>query len=336
MLLAEILTFLAFAATPVVTYAPEPPLAVAPTPAAELPPLLRATIEADAAQTIQRGCEPLVWRHRGKAPRGALILMHGYSAGTWQFDALGPMLHREGFDVYAPRMPGHGFGPSGAEEDAGKLLKSGEWPNYRDFAERVYQETKELGGPISVMGISGGANVLLAMMASHPDIARAVVVAPFMWPKNGYAAFAISVVQGVDTVTGSWGGSWLDGMDFSWGEAFRPKARAWGRPGHWDMKAGNVFALMRFGQSVLGEAERIRTPMQIVATGDDDVAAEGPIRELHRKVGGPEKHAFYFFPKEERVVHPMIHFRENPDSKSLATVTEIIRGYLVEGKRFDR
>jgi alpha-beta hydrolase superfamily lysophospholipase len=334
--LSEVLATLALAASPIVTYVPEPPLAVTTTPAAELPAMLRATIEADAALTIQRGCEPLVWRHKNKAPRGTLILMHGYSAGTWQFDSLGPMLHREGFDVYAPRMPGHGFGPSGAQEDAGKLPKSAEWPRYREFAERVYQEARELGGPISVMGISGGADVLLAMMAAHDDISRAVIVAPFMWPKNGYAAFGISLVQGIDAVTGTWGGSWLDGMDFSWGEQFRPKARAWGRPGHWDMKAGNVYALMRFGQSVLGESDRIRTPMQIVATGDDDVAAEGPIRELHQRAGGVGKHAFYYFPKDERVVHPMIHFRENPDARSLATVTEIIRGYLLEGKRFDR
>lgn len=324
---------------PTSTETPAPNRYAVPARAQDLPTELvhlRTALAAEERLPLQNGCESLVWRHAKRPERGTILLLHGFSAGTWQFDTLGPMLHAAGFNVYAPRLVGHGFKRPDGEEDATKLLLSRDWTRYHDYSEAVYQQVVELGGPFSMMGISGGADVGLAVLENHPEFGRAVMVAPFLAAKNGFAAFGIGLVRGLDAMTGTWGGWWLDGMDFSWGEEFRPKARAWGRPGHWDMKAGNTYALLQFGQHVLGRADRIPTPMQIVSTGDDDVAAEPEIRELHRRTGGTARNAHYHFPSEEHVPHPMIHFRENANQQSLEKVTEIIRDHLVSGKRFER
>ncbi|MBM3266569.1 MAG: alpha/beta hydrolase [Candidatus Sericytochromatia bacterium] len=320
------------AASPRGTYVWPGPDPTSVTSPEALPAAVREVISAERAAGIQRGCETVVWRHVARpAERGVVILLHGYSAGTWQFDALGPMLHAAGHDVYAARLVGHGYQREDDEEDSSRLLEAAEWPRYHEFAESVYRTAATLGGPISVLAFSAGADVAMAILEAHPDVARAVLIAPFLSPVGGDARLGVGLARFIDFVTGTGGGAWLDTMPFSWGEAGRPAARAWGRPGHWDMKVGNVYGLLTFGQDVLAKADRIRTPLQLVSTGADDVAAEEPIRELYRRAGGATRNAHYHFPAAERVPHPMIHFRENPDPVSLAKVTAIVRGFLVGG-----
>src|SRR5688500_7488953 len=41
--------------------------------------------------------------------KGTVMLCHGFTAGPWQYEELAKRLQKEGYNVYAPRMPGHGF-----------------------------------------------------------------------------------------------------------------------------------------------------------------------------------------------------------------------------------
>lgn len=52
-------------------------------------------------------CRSRLWLH--PQPTGRVCLFfHGFTAGPYQFEPLGERLHRAGYNVLAPLLPGHG------------------------------------------------------------------------------------------------------------------------------------------------------------------------------------------------------------------------------------
>ena len=63
---------------------------------------LEARVDAEAALPLQDGSRSRLWLHDGPAPRGTLVMYHGFSAGTWQYEILAQQAFEAGFHVYAP------------------------------------------------------------------------------------------------------------------------------------------------------------------------------------------------------------------------------------------
>ncbi|MBM3273756.1 MAG: alpha/beta fold hydrolase [Candidatus Sericytochromatia bacterium] len=297
---------------------------------------LEAAIEAEKALPLQKGSESRLLAHPTPPPKGTIVMLHGFSAGTWQFDDLAKRFFDEGYNVYVPRMPGHGFKLPGGEEDAAKLLDSRTWRNYHAFAADVYSRTKGLGGPMHLMGLSGGANVALDIALHHPDVKGAVLCAPFLAPRSNSARFALGAVRVLDFFTFGLFGRILDQVAFGWGEDGRAASRAWGRPGHWDMKMGNVYGLYRHGQTLVSEAAKIKVPLQFFTTEIDDAADQGAIRKVFERSGGAVRNGFYHFSKADGVPHPMVHWRENSHKDKIADLTRMSLEFVERGTKAAR
>jgi len=186
---------------------------------------------------------------------------------------------------------------------------------------------------VYLSGLSGGANVALDMAEHHPDIKGAVLYAPFLAPKSGGARAMFAVARFLDKLTFGAAGRLFDHLPFGWGEGGRAAAKAWGRPGHWDMKLGNVYGLYRHGQTVVDNASRIKVPMQFFTTEIDDAAHMGAIEKVFERSGGQARNGMYFFPKADRVPHPMVHWRENEHPDKIAALTRMSLDFIDQGKR---
>ncbi|MBM3271096.1 MAG: alpha/beta hydrolase [Candidatus Sericytochromatia bacterium] len=292
---------------------------------------IQAVIAAEKALPIQRGSESRLLAHPTPPPKGTIVMLHGFSAGTWQFEDMAKAAFESGYNVYVPRLPGHGFKVPSGDEDATKLLDSRNWRDYHAYAEDIYAQVKALGGPIRLTGLSGGANVALDMVVHHPDIKGAVLYAPFLAPRSFWARFGLGAVRILDAVSFGLFGRLLDKVPFGWGEGGRAAARAWGRPGHWDMKMGNVYGLYRHGQTLVRDAAKIKTPLQFFTTAIDDAADQGAIDKIYRRSGGAVRNGMYFFPKADDVPHPMVHWRENSHPETIATLSRLSLDFLDRG-----
>ncbi len=294
---------------------------------------VQAILEAEKALPLQEGSESRLLAHPTPPPKGTVVMLHGFSAGPWQFEDMAKAVHERGYNVYIPRLPGHGFKLPGGAEDATKLLTSRNWQEYHAYAEEIYAQAKGLGGPVRLLGLSGGANVALDMVTHHPDIKGAVLYAPFLAPKSGAARAGLAVVRFLDSFTFGLFGRLLDKLPFGWGEGGRAAAREWGRPGHWDMKMGNVYGLYRHGQTLVRDAGKIRVPLQFFTTAIDDAADQGAIKKVYERSGAAARNGLYFFPKAEGVPHPMVHWRENGRRETIARLTKLTLEFLEHGKK---
>lgn len=297
---------------------------------------IRAALEAEKGLPLQKGSESRFYAHPTPPPKGTIVMLHGFSAGTWQFEDMAKTFFERGYNVYVPRLPGHGFKKPDGNEDATKLLSSGNWSEYHTYAEQIYSQAKGLGGPIHLTGLSGGANVALDMASHHPDIKGAALYAPFLAPRSGGARFGLGMVRFLDRFTFGLAGKILDKVPFGWGDGGRAAAKAWGRPGHWDMKMGNVYGLYRHGQTLVANAAQIKVPMQFFTTEIDDAADMGTIRKIFDRSGGNARNGFYHFPKADDVPHPMVHWRENGHPEMIQRLTDMTADFIENGKKIDR
>jgi alpha-beta hydrolase superfamily lysophospholipase len=108
----------------------------------------------------------------------AVLLLHGYTHGPQQMDALARDFFARGYNVWIPRMPGHGTTDSRAPHRTSvhRLLSS---------ASRSLSIAAGLGDEVGVVGISAGG-ILAAWLAQHRDsvVRRLLLLSPFFGPAS--------------------------------------------------------------------------------------------------------------------------------------------------------
>jgi esterase/lipase len=118
----------------------------------------------------------LLMTHGAPAPR-VYVLLHGFTDAPTQFAAVGAHLFADGANVYIPRLPHH------AERTAGlRAISRVQSEELARFADSTTETARGLGDTIVVVGLSAGG-VLAGWIAEfHPEVHRAVLIAPAIAP----------------------------------------------------------------------------------------------------------------------------------------------------------
>jgi len=146
----------------------------------------RKLVAADEADTrVLAPCRSRLWSH-GRRTAKAVLLLHGYTDCTKQFEPFAEYLYAQGFNVYLPREPRHGF--TLGEADPG--LTATELTGWANDGMNV---VAGLGEETGVIGISGGSVLATWLTTQRPDaVSRVLVMSPFYRPAADKApAFAI-------------------------------------------------------------------------------------------------------------------------------------------------
>ena len=130
-------------------------------------------------------CRSGLWTH-GKRTAKAVLLLHGYTDCTKQLAPFAEYLFAQGYNVYLPRAPRHGF--TLGEADPGLTVAE-----LTGWANDGMNVTAALGDETGVIGISGGAVLATWLTVRRPDaVSRLLVMSPFYRPAAGKApAFAV-------------------------------------------------------------------------------------------------------------------------------------------------
>ncbi len=156
-----------------------------------------AAEEGVKAQCHTRLVEPAA------APKGVIVLLHGLGTCPAQMAALAAVLADDGYIVYVPLLPEHGqIGGDGGSLDGLTAER------YRAFGDRTVDIARGFGVPVSVLGISAGANVAAWIGQHRPDVDVAVVVSPSL----GFGRVPGFVTTGAMNLFGR-----LPSIAFPWG-----------------------------------------------------------------------------------------------------------------------
>ena len=268
------------------------------------------------------------------AAKGTVVMYHGFTAGTWQYDLLAQRAFDAGYNVYVPRLPGHGFKDESGAASARELPTSRTAYQYEEFAERTYQEAASLGAPISVLGLSVGGSIALRVAEKHPEVVRAIAYAPFLRPKP--AGWLFDGARSVDVLPLNLGDGTLSSLPWGWGAECEADMAAGKRPGHCHFTLGNIGGAAAFGATVLEQASEMRVPTQFFVTASDDAAEEAAIRQAYLKSGGASRNGWYYYPREEGIPHPMIHPVEDKGKGHTPALYDMTMRFLESGEVTNR
>lgn len=310
-----------------------------------LPSAVAQQLADDAAAvragTLQHACRSRLWRAGTGGCRGVALLLHGFTAGPWQFDELGPALAASGLDAYAVRLPGHGAAvrdAGAAADDASGFPRSRQHANFGERAAAAYAEALALargqGVPLYLVGHSaGGAMALDILVRPGCEVARAVLVAPLLRPRRR-KDYALVQALGRLPFTG-----WLtDSVRLSWPET-PPRTDGWVRPGHRRFRLGHVVALFRYAHGVHRAAAlaarrgQSMASVQLICTEGDDKVDLRACRRL--AAVRPKRHHLACFAAAARVPHAMLTRYENADDHARARVHALCRDFLLDGAGTD-
>lgn len=100
-----------------------------------------------------------------KGHRKAVLLIHGFSSCPWLFHKHIPLFEEAGYDVLAPRLPGHGTSPEA-------FLKSG-FSDYYRCAEETLKQYRPQYEELHLIGISMGGLLALKLAEEYSSGAYA-------------------------------------------------------------------------------------------------------------------------------------------------------------------
>ncbi|MEM1256580.1 MAG: alpha/beta fold hydrolase [Cyanobacteria bacterium P01_H01_bin.21] len=106
------------------------------------------------------------------------LFFHGFTAGPYQFIPMAQVLHKAGFNVLVPLLPGHGLAGQWGPGNPPPLTDD---PRvYLKFGLQWLKIAKKMGSQVIVGGLSGGATLATWLaLEKADDIYRALLFAPY-------------------------------------------------------------------------------------------------------------------------------------------------------------
>lgn len=243
--------------------------------------------ELELAHAAGVNCaENLPFLLQPEQPNGqGVLLVHGFTATPREMRSLGEFLFRQGYTVFAVRLPGHGTTPKDLAE---RRLE--EW---LATVERGFQLLAEKNLRVSGVGLSTGALLLLKLSLIR-QFERLVLLSPFMRLRHHLAPLA----------------GWLSLLvPYQKREIEEHDRRFYYR--HRPLKG--IAQINRLRRQLRNRLSQIRIPVLVLAAKGDATIASGTSQRLFRHLGSTSKEFFCYGPDVPHVLTTA----ENPHQKDV-------------------
>ncbi len=152
-----------------------PPSVPAPSYAAALADF--EAIRADEGRLpLNPRCLSKLLSHGSRVAR-VVVFFHGLTNCPAQLDELAPKLFKAGYNVYVPRLPGHG-----ETDPMTTVLTEITAEGMVSATERAIDLAAGLGDQVYVAGLSGGGTMTMWAAQYRADVAHTIALAPFLGP----------------------------------------------------------------------------------------------------------------------------------------------------------
>ena len=261
---------------------------------------------------LQAGCEPrLVEPSAGVPYRGTVVLLHGFSACTQQFDDFTGLLANRGYRTVLPVLPGHGRPyPDVNKDDSRAQPDGGSWRAvYAAFAEQINGIMEYADGERVVGGLSGGGAASLWLNLEAPELYdRNIVIAPFLAIAGG--GFVNGTVSFLGAIPGL---NQMTAVPFGTANPCIEKRKK-GRAGYCKYQIRHVAGLKGLGSGLrkTTRTSPIDVRMQVIGVERDGAVSNALVREFIEVQMPNGKTTACFLP--EGIPHSMFSRQDNPDT----------------------
>jgi carboxylesterase len=228
--------------------------------------------------------------------QGAVLLVHGFSAGPAEMKLFGQALAATGFTVLAVRLPGHGTSPGD--------LATRRWEEWLEAVIDGYRLLAERHERIYGLGMSTGALLLLALSA-RKELAGMALLSPYLRLRHPLAPL-VGMLRFVKKYQRNPNAEGMEGLYYQ------------NRP------LQGIFELRQLTRRVEGMLPDITAPALVVgAEGDETTDIESGL-EIFRRLGSRRKEYHRYGPEVPHVLCT----EENPRWREVLELTSAFIGSL--------
>lgn len=218
---------------------------------------------------IRAGAEAIDMQEEGS--HGALLL-HGFGDTPQTLTRLAARLRSGGYGVYAPLLPGHGrtmaaFGQSGADD-------------WADAAKTAFMQMRPRHRTVSVVGLSMGGALAVALVAEVQEVAALALLAPYIrMPRKMRAAASTHWLWGrfAGELNAQNPGSIRDPIE-------REKSLGYG-----SVTGRGLYQLLKVVRRARKSLADVRAPTLLIQSREDPRCAPEGAEEVMRLLGAREK-----------------------------------------------
>jgi pimeloyl-ACP methyl ester carboxylesterase len=246
-----------------------------------------------AYQLVDEACRTGFWLHDQPTDR-VCLLFHGFTSGPYQFVPLAERLHRAGYNVLTPLLPGHGRAGTWSAENPPPLPDNP--AEYLTFGQQWLTWASQMGDSVVVGGLSGGGT-LAAWLAYEQAAAidRTLLFAPYL----GASLRVLDLfVKAVDTYF-----SWNNVKGFSY-SGFEVKA---------------LRAILSLGDQVLARSRQESAAPFFMISSESDQAVNNLDHQalFDRGVASQHKCWYHRFGRVLDIPHTMMTTQEGNEYQDL-------------------
>lgn len=254
----------------------------------------------------------IFFAHREKTSR-TIVFFHGNTNSPRQFEALGRIFYKKGYNVLIPRIPHHGL-KDRMTKDLCRLTAL----ELTELCDGSVDIAQGLGDHITIVGFSMGANMAGWVAQNRNDVDKAVIIAPF-W---GWKSLPTGLFKPFINLL-----SILPNM-FVWWDRKAKKALTGPTSSYYGFSTRGVAQIMYLGWSVMKEASCV-TPkaraIVVISSALDDSVNE---KNLDRVVNCWRRHSDvkitrFQFDKGTGAFHDMID-PQQPYEKTAVVYPKLI------------
>jgi pimeloyl-ACP methyl ester carboxylesterase len=125
----------------------------------------------------------IIFLTHGEKKKNVIVFFHGNTNSPRQFEELGKMFYKKGYNVLIPRVPHHGL-KDRMTKDLARLTSR----EMIELCNASVDIAQGLGTYVTVVGFSMGANMAGWIAQNRGDVDKAVIIAPF-WGWKRLPAF---------------------------------------------------------------------------------------------------------------------------------------------------
>jgi esterase/lipase len=255
----------------------------------------------------------LIFLTHGEKTHKTIVFFHGNTNSPRQFEALGRIFYKKGYNVLIPRIPHHGL-KDRMTKDLVRLTAL----EMTQLCDESVDIARGLGNRVSVVGFSMGANMAGWVAQNRSDVDKAVIIAPFWGWKGLPTGFFKPIINLL---------SFLPNM-FVWWDREGKTALIGPTSSYYRFSTRGVAQIMRLGWSVMKEARSVapkaRTIVVITSALDDTVNEKNLDRVVDewQRHGGVKITRFQFDRRLD-VFHDLID-PEQPYEKTATVYPKLI------------
>ena len=265
-----------------------------------------AALQARDTDAINPLCRTQLLAYGNQVER-AIVFLHGFTNCPQQFAGLAEIFYRMGWNVLNPRLPHHGL----ADRLTGDLARM-RADELVSFTDDLLEVASGLGERVCLVGLSLGGTLALRAAQRHPELERAVAVAPFMAP-HGVPRLIVPVLAA--------GAPRLPNR-FFWGDSSKKAEIPGPKHAYPRIASRAVGEVLRISADIQADARRPDARPQaksvLLVTNDVDEAVNNavPCAIVKRwQANGARNVKTYEFPASMNLVHDMVD-KEQPGQRT--------------------